>query len=203
MTLFFEDSTRTRLSFETAAKRLSADTMTFTRGELVGRARARACSTPCRRSRRWASTRSSCATSAPAPPHRVAAGSTPRVVNAGDGRHEHPTQALLDLLTLRRHLGTDALRRAAGRRSSATSRHSRVARSGVQALAPIGAEVTAGRTAHPAARVARGLAGHASPTTSTTCSPRSTSSTCCASSASASGAALLPVAARVHDAATG
>ena len=82
---------------------------------LVGRRRARACATRCRPSRRWASTRSSCATSRrgrPAPGRDR--GSTPAVVNAGDGRHEHPTQALLDAFTLRRHRGTVA-RRLPGR----------------------------------------------------------------------------------------
>ena len=48
-------------------------------------------------------------------PHRIASWIDAAVVNAGDGRHEHPTQALLDLLTLRRHLGTDAFRRAPDR----------------------------------------------------------------------------------------
>ena len=74
-----------------------------------------------------------------AAPHRRA-GSTPSVINAGDGRHEHPTQALLDALTLRRHRGPslDGLRVAI----VGDVRHSRVARSNVKALAPLGADVT-------------------------------------------------------------
>ena len=74
-------------------------------------------------------------------PHRIASWIDAAVVNAGDGRHEHPTQALLDLLTLRRHLGTDAFR---GLRIGIVGdvRHSRVARSGVKAFDAVGADVT-------------------------------------------------------------
>jgi aspartate carbamoyltransferase catalytic subunit len=138
VSLFYEDSTRTRLSFETAAKRLSADTMNFSvssssvrKGESL---------------RDTAQTieamgvdavivRHQCAGA----PHRIARWIDASVVNAGDGRHEHPTQALLDLLTLRRHRGPslDGLRVAI----VGDIRHSRVARSNVKALDAVGAEV--------------------------------------------------------------
>jgi aspartate carbamoyltransferase catalytic subunit len=140
VTLFFEDSTRTRLSFETAAKRLTADTMSFTaasssvgKGEslldTVRTIEAMGVDTMVVRHR--------CAGA----PHRIASWIDASVVNAGDGRHEHPTQALLDLLTLRRRLGADAFR---GLRVGIVGdvRHSRVARSGVKAFAAVGADVT-------------------------------------------------------------
>src|SRR5256886_3137106 len=107
VTLFYEDSTRTRLSFETAAKRLTADTMSFTaassaveKGEslldTVRTIEAMGVDAMVVRHR--------CAGA----PHRIASWIGAAVVNAGDGRHEHPTQALLDLLTLRRRLGSDS-----------------------------------------------------------------------------------------------
>ncbi|HMG26154.1 MAG TPA: aspartate carbamoyltransferase catalytic subunit [Acidimicrobiia bacterium] len=140
VTLFYEDSTRTRLSFETAAKRLTADTMSFTaassavgKGEslldTVRTIEAMGVDAMVVRHR------------AAGAPHRIASWVDAAVVNAGDGRHEHPTQALLDLLTLRRRLGTDAFR---GLRVGIVGdvRHSRVARSGVKAFAAVGADVT-------------------------------------------------------------
>jgi len=139
VSLFYEDSTRTRLSFETAAKRLSADTMTF--------------SVSTSSVKKGESLRDTVQTieamgidalvvrhpSAGAP-HRIASWVDAAVVNAGDGRHEHPTQALLDLLTLRHHRGPslDGLRVAI----VGDVRHSRVARSGVKALHVLGAAVT-------------------------------------------------------------
>ncbi len=140
VSLFYEDSTRTRLSFEIAAKRLSADTMTFT----VGGSSVH----------KGESLRDTVQTiaaygvdavvvrhQAAGVPHRVAEWIDASIVNAGDGRHEHPTQALLDLLTLRRRLATsrfDGLRVAV----VGDARHSRVARSTVKALALLGGEVT-------------------------------------------------------------
>ena len=117
-------------------------------------------------------------------PHRVASWTRRSVVNAGDGRHEHPTQALLDAFTLRRHRGPslDGCRVAI----VGDIRNSRVARSDVAALHALGCEVTLVGPPTLMPRAARRLAGHASRATSTTCSPTSTSSTCCASSASAS-----------------
>src|SRR5215475_4640788 len=96
--LFYEDSTRTRLSFETAAKRLSADTMNF--------------SVSSSSVKKGESLRDTVLTieamgidaivvrhGAAGAPHRVASWTQASVVNAGDGRHEHPTQALLDAFT--------------------------------------------------------------------------------------------------------
>src|SRR5437764_10435564 len=95
VSLFYEDSTRTRLSFETAAKRLSADTMTFSvstssvsKGEslldTVQTIEAMGIDAIVVRHR------------ASGAPHQVAQWSDAAVINAGDGCHEHPTQALLD-----------------------------------------------------------------------------------------------------------
>lgn len=140
VSLFYEDSTRTRLSFETAAKRLSADTMTFTvgtssvqKGEgLLDTARTLAAMGVDAVIVRHRSAGAA---------HRIASWIDASVVNAGDGCHEHPTQALLDLLTLRRRLGPsgfDQLRVAI----VGDVRHSRVARSDVKGFATLGAPVT-------------------------------------------------------------
>src|SRR6185295_9697072 len=99
VSLFYEDSTRTRLSFETAAKRLSADVMTFNvAGSSVKKGESL---------RDTVQTIAAMGVDAvvirhPAAgaPHRVTEWIDAAIVNAGDGRHEHPTQALLDLLTL-------------------------------------------------------------------------------------------------------
>ena len=105
VSLFYEDSTRTRLSFETAAKRLSGDVMTFS----VGASSVQEGREPARHGAddRGDGHRRDRRAPPGAPARRTAspAGSTPRVINAGDGRHEHPTQALLDAFTLRRHRG--------------------------------------------------------------------------------------------------
>ena len=136
--LFYEDSTRTRLSFEAAAKQLSADTLNFTvRSSSVNKGES---------VRDTVQTidamgidaivvRHSCA----GVPHRVGDWIDASVINAGDGRHEHPTQALLDLYTARTHLGDlDGARVAI----VGDIVHSRVARSDVLAFAAMGAEVT-------------------------------------------------------------
>jgi aspartate carbamoyltransferase catalytic subunit len=138
VSLFYEDSTRTRLSFETAAKRLSADTMTFT----VGTSSVR----------KGESLRDTVQTieamgvdaivvrhGSAGAPWQVAQWSTASVINAGDGWHEHPTQALLDSYTIRQHLGP-----LDGRRIAIVGdvKHSRVARSDIAAFTLQGAEVT-------------------------------------------------------------
>ena len=136
--LFYEDSTRTRLSFEAAAKQLSADTLNFTvRSSSVNKGES---------VRDTVQTidamgidaivvRHSCA----GVPHRVGDWIDASVINAGDGRHEHPTQALLDLYTARTRLGDlDGARVAI----VGDILHSRVARSDVLAFAAMGAEVT-------------------------------------------------------------
>jgi aspartate carbamoyltransferase catalytic subunit len=135
--LFYEDSTRTRLSFETAAKRLSCDVMTFTvsqssvkKGEslldTVQTIEAMGIDAVVVRH------------PAAGAPHRIAHWIDASVINAGDGRHAHPTQALLDALTLRRHRELHGLRVAI----VGDVRHSRVARSDVKALHLLGADVT-------------------------------------------------------------
>ena len=136
--LFYEDSTRTRLSFEAAAKQLSADTLNFTvRSSSVNKGES---------VRDTVQTidamgidaivvRHSCA----GVPHRVGDWIDASVINAGDGSHEHPTQALLDLYTARSRLGDlDGARVAI----VGDILHSRVARSDVLAFAAMGAEVT-------------------------------------------------------------
>jgi aspartate carbamoyltransferase catalytic subunit len=136
--LFYESSTRTSASFEIAAKRLSADTVNIkSAGSSVDKGES------------LKDTVQTLSAYDPAlivirSPHAGAAGLVARwtsasVVNAGDGKHEHPTQALLDLYTLRRRIGSldgakvwivgDVL-------------HSRVARSNILAFTRMGAEVT-------------------------------------------------------------
>ncbi|WP_380168475.1 aspartate carbamoyltransferase catalytic subunit [Jannaschia sp. R86511] len=141
--LFFEDSTRTRISFEAAAKRLSADVINFSaKGSSVSKGESL---------KDTAETLQAMGADAvvirhPASgaPHRLAAMGWTRgaVLNAGDGTHEHPTQALLDAFTLRRHLagGTGDL---AGLRVAVVGDvlHSRVARSNVHLLHTLGASV--------------------------------------------------------------
>ncbi|MGH9165077.1 MAG: aspartate carbamoyltransferase catalytic subunit [Acidimicrobiales bacterium] len=136
--LFYEESTRTRLSFETAARRLSAEVMSFgvstssvSKGESLRDTvetidamgvdalvvRHASAGVPC----------------------RVAGWVSASVVNAGDGAHEHPTQALLDCYTIAQQRGSlEDLRIAV----VGDVGHSRVARSGVAAFTALGAEVT-------------------------------------------------------------
>ncbi len=141
VSLFFEDSTRTRLSFETAAKRLSADTMTFS----VGTSSVN----------KGESLRDTIETVAAmgvdafvvrhkssGVPWQISRWTEASVVNAGDGWHEHPTQALLDCYTIRtgfnRPEGFEGLHIAI----VGDIKHSRVARSNVWAFAALGARVT-------------------------------------------------------------
>jgi len=147
--LFFEDSTRTRISFETAAKRLSADVINFSaKGSSVSKGESlkdtaltlQAMGADAVVVRHQAS----------GAPHRLAHSGWVEcaVVNAGDGTHQHPTQALLDAFTLRRHLvgagdaglgrGLDGLHVAV----VGDVLHSRVARSNVDLLHTLGARVT-------------------------------------------------------------
>ena len=139
VSLFYEDSTRTRLSFETAAKRLSADTMTFTVGSSSVK-KGESLLDTVRTIEAMGIDAMVVRHSAAGAPHRVADWIDASVVNAGDGRHEHPTQALLDAFTLRRHRGPslDGCRIAI----IGDVRNSRVARSGLQCFAKLGAHVT-------------------------------------------------------------
>jgi len=136
--LFFEPSTRTRTSFEIAAKRLSADavnvsvsTSSVTKGEtLLDTARnLEAMSPDCIVIRH---------SMAGAPQHLARMCNAP-IVNAGDGSHEHPTQALLDALTIREHKG-----RIEGLKVAIIGDilHSRVARSNIYLLTKLGAKVS-------------------------------------------------------------
>jgi aspartate carbamoyltransferase catalytic subunit len=138
LNVFYESSTRTSSSFELAAKRLSADTMTLKAvGSSVDKGE---------------SLKDTALTLSAYDPdvivirhpevgaaEYVARLTEARVVNAGDGKHQHPTQALLDLYTMREAFGKlDGLRVAI----VGDSMHSRVARSLVQALRLVGAEAT-------------------------------------------------------------
>jgi aspartate carbamoyltransferase catalytic subunit len=145
--LFFEDSTRTRISFEAAAKRLSADVINFAaKGSSVSKGESL-----------QDTAQTLQAMGADAVVIRHGASGAPRtlassgwitagVVNAGDGTHEHPTQALLDAFTMRkRRFGIDSRGRdLAGMRVTIVGDvlHSRVARSNVWLLSTLGAEVT-------------------------------------------------------------
>jgi aspartate carbamoyltransferase catalytic subunit len=138
-TMFFEDSTRTRLSFETAAKRLSADTMAFsvsTSSVSKGESLRDTAQTVAAMGADAIIVRHSSSGA----PHQVASWVDASVVNAGDGWHSHPTQALLDAFTLRRHRGPslDGLRVLI----VGDIAHSRVARSELVVLDRLGARVT-------------------------------------------------------------
>ncbi|UPO78375.1 aspartate carbamoyltransferase catalytic subunit [Arthrobacter sp. Helios] len=148
--LFFEDSTRTRISFEAAAKRLSADVINFSaKGSSVSKGESL---------KDTAQTLAAIGADAVVIRHG-ASGAPARlansgwidaaVLNAGDGTHEHPTQALLDAFTMRRHWarlhgtpsqGTDL----SGMRVAIVGDilHSRVARSDLWLLKTLGADVT-------------------------------------------------------------
>ncbi|MHB8594497.1 MAG: aspartate carbamoyltransferase, partial [Acidimicrobiales bacterium] len=103
-TLFAEESTRTRLSFETAAKRLSADVLTFTTATssvMKGESLRDTVETVAAMGVDAFVVRHPCAGA----PAQVARWVDAAVVNAGDGWHEHPTQALLDCFTVRQARG--------------------------------------------------------------------------------------------------
>ena len=149
--LFFEDSTRTRISFEAAAKRLSADVINFSaKGSSVSKGESL---------KDTALTLEAMGADAVVVRHGASGGAhrlatsgwiNGSVVNAGDGTHEHPTQALLDAFTMRHHLvgkrepGAAPGEDLAGRKVTIVGDvlHSRVARSNVLLLHTLGAEVT-------------------------------------------------------------
>ncbi len=139
VSLFYEESTRTRLSFETAAKRLSADTMTFSPGTSSVK--------------KGESLRDTIQTieamgidavvvrhASAGVPWQLSRWVDASIVNAGDGWHEHPTQALLDTYTIRQQLARpwDGLHIGI----IGDVKHSRVARSNVLAFTALGARVT-------------------------------------------------------------
>jgi aspartate carbamoyltransferase catalytic subunit len=148
--LFFEDSTRTRISFEAAAKRLSADVINFSaKGSSV--AKGESLKDTALTLEAMGADAVVVRHSASGAPHRLAGWLRGSVINAGDGAHEHPTQALLDAFTIRRRFGRDA-GSASGREAGEALDglrvtivgdvlHSRVARSNVWLLHTLGAEV--------------------------------------------------------------
>lgn len=136
--LFYEASTRTRISFEVAAKRLSADVINFTadakssvtKGESLKDTAwtLEAMGVDAIVVRHWSS----------GAPHQLSRWVSANVINAGDGQHEHPTQGLLDLFTIREHFKEfEDLRVAV----VGDILHSRVARSLVKGLVTMGSEV--------------------------------------------------------------
>ena len=142
--LFFEDSTRTRISFETAAKRLSADVINFSaKGSSVSKGESL---------KDTAQTLQAMGADAVVIRHG-SSGAAKRladtqwisatVINAGDGTHEHPTQALLDAFTIKEHLRADA-QDLSGVNVVIVGDilHSRVARSNVLLLDKLGAKIT-------------------------------------------------------------
>jgi len=139
VSMFYEDSTRTRLSFETAAKRLSADTMTFSAGSSSLR-KGESLLDTVRTVEAMGIDAIVVRHKSSGVPQRIAGWIDASIINAGDGWHEHPTQALLDAFTLRRHRGDSF----AGMKVAIVGdiKHSRVARSNVKALSALGAEVT-------------------------------------------------------------
>jgi aspartate carbamoyltransferase catalytic subunit len=143
--LFYEDSTRTRTSFEAAAKRLSADVINFSaKGSSV--AKGESLKDTALTLEAMGSDAIVVRHPASGAPRRLADWVSGRVINAGDGTHEHPTQALLDAFTIRQRLvGPDQRGKALdGVRVTIVGDvlHSRVARSNVLLLDTLGAEVT-------------------------------------------------------------
>ncbi|MBM9536595.1 aspartate carbamoyltransferase catalytic subunit [Desulfobulbus alkaliphilus] len=135
--LFFEPSTRTRLSFEVAAKRMSADTFNIsastssaTKGEtLIDTARNISAMHPDIIVLRHSSSGA---------PHLLSRHVNAAVINAGDGAHEHPSQGLLDLMTVKEHRGSLAGLKIA---IIGDITHSRVARSNIEGFTTMGSEV--------------------------------------------------------------
>jgi aspartate carbamoyltransferase catalytic subunit len=143
--LFYEDSTRTRTSFEAAAKRLSADVINFSaKGSSV--AKGESLKDTALTLEAMGSDAIVIRHPASGAPRRLADWVSGRVINAGDGTHEHPTQALLDAFTMRQRLGGPDQRGTGldGVRVTIVGDvlHSRVARSNVLLLDTLGAEVT-------------------------------------------------------------
>ncbi|WP_375003370.1 aspartate carbamoyltransferase catalytic subunit [Aeromicrobium sp. CTD01-1L150] len=149
--LFFEDSTRTRISFEAAAKRLSADVITFS-AKGSSTSKGEGLKDTALTLQAMGADAVVVRHSASGAPHRLAHAQWSRgaVVNAGDGTHEHPTQALLDAFTMRRHLVEGDRHQRAGVGADLAGKHvtivgdvlhSRVARSNALLLHTLGAHV--------------------------------------------------------------
>lgn len=137
--LFYEPSTRTRMSFGLAARRLGADVLDFSPGG-SSTAKGESFIDTAKNIEAMGINAVVVRHSSPGAPHVLAKALEPhvRVVNAGDGAHEHPTQALLDILTIRKKLG-----RVAGLTVGLVGdiAHSRVARSNIYGLVALGAKV--------------------------------------------------------------
>jgi aspartate carbamoyltransferase catalytic subunit len=140
--LFFEASTRTRISFELAAKRLSADVVNFTGDSRTSIAKGESFKDTAQTMQAMGVDAIVVRHSSAGAPARLARWVDASVINAGDGAHEHPTQALLDLYSIRERFpsfrGFEGLRVAI----VGDIAHSRVARSNVKALTKMGAQVT-------------------------------------------------------------
>ena len=136
--VFFEDSTRTRLSFESAARRLSADTLTFSAGS-SSLSKGESLRDTVEVISSYGADVLIVRHGMAGTPQRVSEWTDASVVNAGDGCHEHPTQALLDCYTLKQQRGAlDGMSIGI----VGDIRHSRVARSNVLAFSSLGAKVT-------------------------------------------------------------
>ncbi len=137
-TMFFEPSTRTKMSFEKAAKALSADTMSFSPGT-SSLSKGESLKDTVLTIKAMGTDAMVVRHKATGAPWRIAEWIDQPVLNAGDGAHQHPTQALLDSLTIRQHFGT-----LKGLKIGIVGdiRHSRVARSDIQAFSTLGADVT-------------------------------------------------------------
>ena len=138
--LFYEPSTRTRLSFELAEKRLSADTLNFSR-QSSSAVKGETFYDTARNLQAMSPDIIIVRHSHPGAPHKLAELIEASIINAGDGAHEHPTQALLDMFTIRENLG-----RLEGITVGIYGdiAHSRVARSNICGLTTMGARVIIG-----------------------------------------------------------
>lgn len=136
--LFLEPSTRTRSSFELAEKRLSADTLNMG-GKESSVVKGESLADTIQTISAMNVDAFVCRASFAGTPHVITENTDAKVINAGDGKHQHPTQAMLDLYTIREHFGhLDGLKVAI----VGDLLHSRVAGSLVPALKTMGAEVT-------------------------------------------------------------
>jgi aspartate carbamoyltransferase catalytic subunit len=137
--LFFEPSTRTRISFELAAKRLSADVINFTGDAKSSLSKGESFKDTAQTLQAMGVDCIVVRHSSAGAPHRLSQWVEASVINAGDGAHEHPTQALLDLYSIREHFPSfDGLRVGI----VGDILHSRVARSNVAAMTKMGSQVT-------------------------------------------------------------
>ncbi|MCA1839561.1 MAG: aspartate carbamoyltransferase catalytic subunit [Actinobacteria bacterium] len=138
--LFFEPSTRTRISFELAAKRLSADVINFTADAKTSVSKGESFKDTAMTLQAMGVDLIIIRHSSSGAPLRLSRWVEAGVINAGDGSHEHPTQALLDLFSIRERLGD-----LQGLRIGIVGDivHSRVARSNVKAMTKMGAQVIA------------------------------------------------------------